>query len=73
MTALADALRERYLLERELGHGGMAVVYLAQDVKHGRMVALKVLPPELGQQLGPERFLREIRLTARLQHSHILP
>jgi len=68
-----DALRDRYLLERELGRGGMATVYLARDLKHDRLVALKVLHPELAAALGPERFLREIRLTANLQHPHILP
>ncbi|HEX5576225.1 MAG TPA: serine/threonine-protein kinase, partial [Gemmatimonadales bacterium] len=69
----AQALRDRYLVERELGRGGMATVYLAQDLKHDRRVALKVLRPELAATLGPERFLREIRLTARLDHPHILP
>ncbi len=71
--ALADALRDRYLLERELGRGGMATVYLARDLRHDRPVALKVLHPELAHALGPERFLREIKLAARLQHPHILP
>jgi serine/threonine-protein kinase len=71
--SLADAVRDRYTLERELGRGGMATVYLAQDLKHDRPVALKVLHPELAASLGPERFLREIRLTARLRHPHILP
>src|SRR5437762_8669445 len=70
---LADALRDRYVLERELGRGGMAVVYLALDLKHKRPVALKVLHPELAAALGPERFQREIELAARLQHPHILP
>jgi TolB-like protein len=65
-------LAERYAVERELGRGGMATVYLARDLKHDRPVALKVLHPELGQVLGPERFQREIRLAARLQHPHIL-
>jgi serine/threonine-protein kinase len=69
---LADALRDRYLLERELGRGGMATVYLAQDLRHERPVALKVLHPELAASLGPERFQREIKVAARLQHSHIL-
>jgi eukaryotic-like serine/threonine-protein kinase len=69
---LADALRDRYVLERELGRGGMATVFLAQDLHHDRPVALKVLHPELAATLGPERFLREIRTTARLQHPHIL-
>ena len=61
-----------YEIVRELGRGGMATVYLAQDLKHDRPVALKVLHPEIAAGLGPERFLREIRLTARLQHPHIL-
>src|SRR5215204_5247452 len=69
---LADALRARYTLERELGHGGMATVYLARDLRHDRPVALKVLRPELADSLGPERFQREIQLAARLQHPHIL-
>ena len=72
MKAFADALRDRYVLERELGRGGMAVVYLAQDVKHQRPVALKVLNPEAASSLGPERFQREIRLAASLQHPHVL-
>jgi serine/threonine-protein kinase len=71
-SALADALGSRYTIERELGRGGMATVYLAHDLKHGRPVALKVLRPELAHLLGPERFLHEIRTTARLQHTHIL-
>jgi serine/threonine-protein kinase len=70
---LADAFRDRYLLERELGRGGMATVYLARDLKHDRQVALKLLRPELAHELGPDRFLREIRLAARLQNPHILP
>ena len=69
---LQSALAERYTLERELGRGGMATVYLAQDLKHDRPVALKVLHPELAASLGPERFLREIKLAARLQHPHIM-
>jgi tetratricopeptide (TPR) repeat protein len=72
-SVLADALRDRYVLERELGRGGMATVYLARDLKHDRVVALKVLHPELAASLGPERFLREIHLTAQLDHLHILP
>ena len=72
MTSLRDALRDRYTLERELGRGGMATVYLAQDVRHERPVALKVLLPELAASLGPDRFQREIKLAARLQHPHIL-
>ena len=73
LSALSAALADRYRLERELGHGGMATVYLAQDVKHDRAVALKVLKPELAHALGPERFLREIQVTAQLDHPHILP
>jgi serine/threonine-protein kinase len=76
MTAphqLAESLKDRYLLERELGRGGMATVYLAHDLRHGRLVALKVLRPELAATIGPTRFLQEIRVTARLQHPHILP
>jgi TolB-like protein/tRNA A-37 threonylcarbamoyl transferase component Bud32/Flp pilus assembly protein TadD len=67
-----EALRDRYVLERELGRGGMATVYLARDLKHDRLVALKVIRPELAATLGPARFLREIKLAARLQHPHIL-
>src|SRR5712664_2009791 len=66
------SLAGRYTIERELGRGGMATVYLARDLKHDRPVALKVLRPELAAILGGERFLREIRLTAQLQHPHIL-
>ncbi len=73
LAGLPSALHERYVLERELGRGGMATVYLVKDVKHARPVALKVLHPELAASLGPERFLREVQLTARLQHPHILP
>jgi serine/threonine-protein kinase len=69
---LQQALRDRYVLERELGRGGMATVYLARDLRHDRPVALKVLHPELATSLGPERFLREVKLAARLQHPHIL-
>jgi serine/threonine-protein kinase len=72
-AGLAEALSDRYVLEHELGRGGMATVYLARDLKHERAVALKVLRPELATTLGPERFLREIRTAARLQHPHILP
>jgi serine/threonine protein kinase len=70
---LADALRDRYVIERELGRGGMATVYLARDLKHGRLVAIKLLRRELVAALGPDRFLREIQVTASLQHPHILP
>jgi eukaryotic-like serine/threonine-protein kinase len=73
LSPLAEALRHHYLLERELGRGGMATVWLARDVRHRRPVAVKVLRPELGAILGAERFLREIQLTASLQHPHILP
>jgi serine/threonine-protein kinase len=71
-AALQAALGDRYRLERELGRGGMATVYLAQDLRHDRPVALKVLHLELATSLGPERFQREVRLAARLQHPHIL-
>jgi TolB-like protein/tetratricopeptide (TPR) repeat protein len=70
---LQDALGDRYRIERELGRGGMATVYLAHDLKHDRPVALKVLHPQLAASLGPERFLHEIRVAARLQHPHVLP
>ena len=70
---LAAALADRYRIERELGAGGMAIVYLAQDLKHDRKVALKVLKPELAAVLGAERFVVEIKTTASLQHPHILP
>ncbi len=70
---LSAALADRYRIERELGAGGMATVYLAHDLKHDRDVAIKVLHPDLGAALGGERFLTEIRTTARLQHPHILP
>ena len=73
ITHLATAMADRYRIERELGQGGMATVYLAQDLKHDRKVALKVLKPELAAVLGAERFLTEIKTTANLQHPHILP
>ena len=77
MTAIAPrlvaAVADRYRIERELGQGGMATVYLAWDLRHDRKVALKVLRPELAATIGPERFLREIRIAAQLQHPHILP
>jgi len=72
MTRLSAALADRYRLERELGQGGMATVYLAQDLKHDRKVALKVLKPELAAVIGADRFLREIKTIASLQHPHIL-
>jgi hypothetical protein len=73
LPSLEEALRDRYQIERELGQGGMATVYLAQDLKHKRKVALKVLKPELAAVLGAERFVQEITTTAALQHPHILP
>jgi serine/threonine-protein kinase len=72
-TTLIGALADRYRIERELGSGGMATVYLAQDLKHDRKVAVKVLKPELAAVLGAERFVVEIKTTAALQHPHILP
>jgi len=72
-TGLATALADRYALQRELGRGGMATVYLAEDRKHERRVALKVLKPELAAVLGAERFLREVKIAAQLTHPHILP
>ncbi len=71
-ATLETALTGTYAFERELGRGGMATVYLARDLKHDRLVAFKVLEPELAQALGTERFIREIHLAARLQHPHIL-
>jgi len=71
--ALKAALADRYTLERELGRGGMATVYLAGDVKHRRKVAIKVLHPEISAAIGHDRFLREIEIAASLQHPHILP
>ncbi len=73
LARLKAALAARYALERELGRGGMATVYLARDLRHGRLVAIKVLRPEIAAALGPERFLREIQTAARLTHPHILP
>src|ERR1051326_5821903 len=70
---LAAALADRYKIERELGAGGMATVYLAQDLRPDRQVALQVLKPELAAVLGAERFVVEIKTTAALQHPHILP
>jgi serine/threonine-protein kinase len=69
---LANGLAGRYAIERELGHGGMATVWLARDLRYDRLVALKVLRPELAVSLGAERFLREIMLAARLQHPHVV-
>jgi tetratricopeptide (TPR) repeat protein len=73
LARLTAALGRRYAVERELGRGGMGTVYLALDRKHGRPVAIKVLPREVAAALGPERFLREIEIAARLTHPHILP
>ena len=73
LLRLSTALTDRYRLERELGAGGMATVYLARDLKHDRQVAIKVLKPELAAVIGAERFLSEIKTTANLQHPHILP
>jgi serine/threonine-protein kinase len=70
---LKHALADRYRLERELGQGGMATVYLAHNLRHDRKVALKVLRPELAATLGSERFLREVKIAANLTHPHILP
>ena len=73
VTRLNAALEGRYIIERELGEGGMATVYLVVDIKHSRKVALKVLKPELAAIVGAERFLSEIQVTANLTHPHILP
>ena len=73
ISRLSTALADRYVIERELGAGGMATVYLAEDVRHRRKVAVKVLRPELAATIGPERFIREIEIAAGLTHPHILP
>jgi len=73
LEALRAALAGRYEIDREIGHGGMATVYLARDAKHKRQVAVKVLHPELAATIGPERFVREIEISAGLTHPHILP
>ena len=73
LDRLKGALSDSYAIERELGAGGMATVYLAEDLKHHRKVAVKVLRPELAATLGPERFVREIEIAAQLTHPHILP
>jgi TolB-like protein/tetratricopeptide (TPR) repeat protein len=73
LDRLAAALSDRYPIERELGRGGMATVYLAHDVKHARQVAIKVLHPDLAASIGADRFVREIEIAARLAHPHILP
>ena len=71
--ALESALAGRYRLEREIGRGGMATVFLAADLRHDRRVAIKVMRPEVAISLGRERFLREIHIAAGLSHPHILP
>src|SRR5437016_4470349 len=73
LSQLSASLAGRYTVDREIGAGGMATVYLARDVRHDRPVALKVLKPELGALLGTERFLAEIKVTANLQHPNLLP
>jgi serine/threonine protein kinase/tetratricopeptide (TPR) repeat protein len=73
LERLREALAQNYAIDRELGRGGMASVFLAQDLRHDRSVAIKVLHPELAASLGPDRFLQEIKLAARLNHPHILP
>ena len=73
LNRLREALADRYTIERELGRGGMAVVYLAEDMKHHRKVAVKVLRPELAAALGADRFHQEIEIAAQLTHPHILP
>ena len=73
LESVRAALAERYAVDREIGRGGMAAVYLAHDTHHDRDVAIKVLSPNLAAVIGPDRFLREIRIAARLQHPHILP
>ena len=73
LARLKSALAERYAVEREIGRGGMATVFLAHDPRHDRRVAIKVLHPELAASLGTDRFLREIKIAAGLQHPHILP
>ncbi len=73
LDRLKTALADRYAIERELGSGGMANVYLAHDLRHDREVAVKVLRPDLAAALGTERFLREIEVAANLTHPHILP
>ena len=72
LSVLREALADRYSVERELGEGGMAIVYLAQDLKHNRQVAIKVFRPEVAAQMGEERFLLEIETAASLSHPHIL-
>jgi serine/threonine-protein kinase len=73
LDRISHAVADRYRVERELGTGGMARVYLARDLRHERQVALKVLRPEIASAVGADRFLAEIRTTANLQHPHLLP
>src|SRR5436190_23715742 len=73
MPAVGTSLHDRYTIEREIGHGGMAVVHLAEEKKHARKVAIKILKQEFGASVGAERFLREIGIAARLSHPHIVP
>lgn len=73
LERLKAALADRYAIQRELGRGGMATVYLANDLKHDRDIAIKVLHPEVTVTLGSDRFLREIRVVAKLNHPHIVP
>ena len=73
LERLRAALADRYAVESEIGRGGMATVFLAEDLKHRRKVAIKVLHPELGAAVGPDRFLREIEAVAGLTHPHVLP
>ncbi len=73
ISRLSTAIADRYTIEREIGAGGMATVYLAEDLKHRRKVAIKVLRPDLTAAVGPDRFLREIEIAANLTHPHILP
>ena len=73
LSRLTAALADRYRVDREIGQGGMATVFLAEDPRHRRKVAIKVVHPELSAVIGSERFLKEIELTANLQHPHILP
>src|SRR5712692_8280248 len=72
-ASLANTLSDRYTIERLLGHGGMATVHLAEEIKHKRKVAIKILKQEFGASVGAERFLREIGIAARLSHPHIVP
>ena len=73
LTRVKEGLADRYAIEREIGAGGMATIYLARDLRHDRMVAIKLLNREIGAELGAERFLAEIRVTANLRHPDLLP